>query len=241
MQRDGGVQVEEIHRAVEQMVLDGLAVRHQRVGGAIELHRPQGLKVHPQHLTEGATFAEPAPGGALRPRLGHARDDRTDGGGAQRGPNPQLLEPRTRPELVHRPQRDMLHPDRARANELQRIDVDELDVAPVDRRARGGADALSGEQLGGDAVRVRLQCRGAIGRQRELSGQKLVDARGQCRPIVLGDIEVPAEIEQGTLADLVADAFRAHEAVGKADLTDDGRAGLGTPDEHRVQGSGRRT
>ena len=65
------------------MVLDGLAVRHQRIGGAIELHRLQGLEVDSQQLIERAAFAEPAPGGALGARACHARDDRADSGGAQ--------------------------------------------------------------------------------------------------------------------------------------------------------------
>ena len=45
IKRDRRVQVEQAHRPVEQMVLDGLAVRHQHIGGAIELHRLQGLEV----------------------------------------------------------------------------------------------------------------------------------------------------------------------------------------------------
>ena len=81
VKRDRGVQVEQVHRPVEQMVLDGFAVRHQRVGGAIELHRVQGLEVDSQQLIERAAFAEPAPGGALGARACHARDDRADGGG----------------------------------------------------------------------------------------------------------------------------------------------------------------
>ena len=83
IKRDGGVQVEQAHRPVEQMVLDGLAVRHQRIGGAIELHRLQGLEVDSQQLIERAAFGEPAPGGALGARACHAGDDRADGGGAQ--------------------------------------------------------------------------------------------------------------------------------------------------------------
>ena len=83
VQRDRRAQVEQVHRPVEQMVLDGLAVRHQRIGGAIELHRVQGLEVDSQQLIERAAFAQPAPGGALGARACHARDDGPDGGGAQ--------------------------------------------------------------------------------------------------------------------------------------------------------------
>ena len=80
VERDRGVEVKQVHRAVEQMVLDGLAVRHQRIGGAIELHRLQSLEVDSQQLIERATFGEPAPGGPLGARACHARDDRADGG-----------------------------------------------------------------------------------------------------------------------------------------------------------------
>ena len=79
--RDRRAQVEQVHRPVEQMVFDGLAVRHQRIGGAIELHRVQGLEVDSQQLIERAAFAEPTPGGALGARACHAGDDRADGGG----------------------------------------------------------------------------------------------------------------------------------------------------------------
>ena len=39
VKRDGRVQVEQVHSPVEQMVLDGLAVRHQHVGGAKRVNR----------------------------------------------------------------------------------------------------------------------------------------------------------------------------------------------------------
>ena len=100
------------------------------------------------------------------------RDDRAYRGGARRGADPQLPAPCTHLELVHCPQRDVLRPDRARANELERIDVDELQVVLLARR--DGTNALAGEQLGGDAPGVQFQCRGAVGRQCEMSGQELV-------------------------------------------------------------------
>ena len=63
----------------------------------------------------------------------------------------------------------MLDADRARAHEFERIDVDALDIVFVGRR--GGAGALAGEELGGDALGVRFEFRGAIGVELELSGE----------------------------------------------------------------------
>ena len=82
IKRNRRVQVEQVHRPVEHMVLDGLAVRHQRVGGAIQPHRSHRCEVHAQQFAQGAAFAQPAPGGALGARACHARDNRADGGGA---------------------------------------------------------------------------------------------------------------------------------------------------------------
>ena len=76
---DRGVQVEQPHCPVEQVALDGLAVGHQRIGGAIELHGPHGFEVHLQQLAQSAAFAQPAPGGALGARTRHAGDNRADG------------------------------------------------------------------------------------------------------------------------------------------------------------------
>ena len=53
--------------------------------------------------------------------------------------------------------------------------------------------------------------------------------RVRSRLIVLRDVEVSSQIEQGALAHLVADALGAHEAEGEV-LPD--AAGTGAPDEH---------
>ena len=77
------------------------------------------------------------------------------------------------------------------------------------------AGALAGEQLGGDALGVRFELRGAIGVELELSGEHLVDAPAQHRPGVWSDGEVSSQIEQGALSHLRADALGAHEAEGE--------------------------
>ena len=230
VERDGGVQVEQPHGPVEQMVLDGVAVCHQRIGGAIQPHRSHGCELHPQQLAERAAFTQPAPGGALRARPSHARDDRADGGGAHRRAETDLLEQRAQSELVHRPQSHVLDADRAWTNQLQGVDIDVLDVTPSPCRRGGGPDAFMGEQLGGDALGVRFKRRGAIRWQWELTGEEFVDAPAQDGPIALGDLEVPSQIEQGALSHLRAEALGAHEAEGEVVLA--AAAGTGASDKH---------
>ena len=48
------------------------------------------------------------------------------------------------------------------------------------------------------------------------------------------------QIEQGTLAHFVADAFGAHESVCEVGLARGSAAGLGAADEHGLEGSGGR-
>ena len=134
----------------------------------------------------------------------------------------------------------MLDADRARANELQGVHIDVLHVLSLGRRCAGAEFAVSGEQPGGDVLGVRFERRRAIGRQLQLAAEDLVDAPAQRRPVALGGIEVPSQIEQGALAHFVADAFGAHEAVGEVGLAGGGGAGLGAPDKHGTQGSGGR-
>ena len=125
MQRDRGVQVEKSHRAVEQAVFDGLTMGHERVRGAMQLHRPHGLEIDLQQLPE------PASRRVFRSRTGHAGDGRAARRRAKRRGQFQLLEPGAKPELVHRPQPHVLHSDRARAHELQRTDVHALDIGSI--------------------------------------------------------------------------------------------------------------
>ena len=124
----------------------------------------------------------------------------------------------------------MLHADRARTNEFQGVDIEVLEVAARVRRRGSGPDALMGEQLGGDVLGVRFQCRGAIGSQWHLTGEEFVNAPAQYRPIALRDVEVSSQIEQGALSHIRAGAFAAHEAQGEIVVAD--AAGTGAADEH---------
>jgi hypothetical protein len=66
-----------LHKAVdvgEQRRLDFVAVAHEQIGRPVEPDRWHGLEVHAQKFTEGAAFAQPAPGRHLAARGCHAAD-----------------------------------------------------------------------------------------------------------------------------------------------------------------------
>ena len=54
----------------------------------------------------------------------------------------------------------------------------------------------------------------------------------QHRPVVLADLEMASQIEQGTLTNFVAAAFGTHEAVGKVGCAGCGGPGLCASNEH---------
>ena len=60
VERHRRLQVEQPHRAVEQVLLDLLAMLHQHVRGAVELHRTDGLEVDAEQLPETAALLQPA-------------------------------------------------------------------------------------------------------------------------------------------------------------------------------------
>ncbi len=88
---------------------------------------------------------------------GHAAYEAAEDGDALRTGQAQLLEQGRRTELPHGPQGDVLDADRARADQLQGVDVDPRQVG---RRAHGGDAGL--HQLGGAALGLVLD-RGAAG------------------------------------------------------------------------------
>ena len=69
------LQVEQAHRPVEQVRLDRLTMLHQRVRGAVELHRADGLEVDAEQLPEAATRLQPAVRRPLRGGTGQTTDD----------------------------------------------------------------------------------------------------------------------------------------------------------------------
>ena len=224
---DGPLQAERPHGAVEEVTLDRLAVGRQGIGDAADAHRSHGFEVRARHLAQDAAFGRPAPGGALGTRTRHVRDDRADGGGAQRRGDARPSGQVGQCGPFHGPQSGLLHPDRAGAEHLRGVGVDLLEVGAPVRRRGSRADAFPGEGRGGDALGVRPGAGGGVRRQGQPAGGEFVDAPARHRPVALRDIEVPPGIGQGALAHLVADAFGAHEAEGEVPAV-----GAGASDEH---------
>ena len=212
------------------MRLDRLAVLHQRIRGAVELHRADGLEVDAEQLAEAAAFLQPAVRGALRGRLGQASDDGAGRRGAQRAVDAQLGQQGRQAQLLQGPQADLLDADAAGADQAQRVDVDRLHVC------RPGCRSLhrcaAGDQLCGYALRFAFDGGRAIGHQGRLAGQDVVATGADQRPLRLGNVEVASEIEQGALADGVADALGVDEAMREVGLSVGGPPGLGAANEH---------
>ena len=157
------------------------------------------LGVHRAHGASGFGARRPALVGRT-PRLGRTagRGIRNDGADTQ---------PFGQCGLLHGPQSDMLHPNRSGTEQFLGVDVDVLEIGAPVRRRGSGADAVPGEQRGGDALGMRLQRRGDIGGQGHPAGEELVDASAEHRPLALRDIEVPPQVGQGALPHLVADTL----------------------------------
>ena len=62
----------------------------------------------------------------------------------------------------------------------------------------------------------------------------MVEAQAEQRPVVLFDGKMPAEIEDGDLAHLAANALAAHQAKGEIALAGDFVVGSGLTDEHAL-------
>ena len=99
------------------MRLDRLAMLHQRVRGAVELHRADGLEVDAEQLAEAAARLQPAVRRALRGRLGQTPDDGAGRRGAQRAVHAQVSQQRRQVHLLERPQADLLDADAAGADQ----------------------------------------------------------------------------------------------------------------------------
>ena len=91
---------------------------------------------------------------------------------------------------------------------------------------------MTGEQLGGEVLSVRFEHRRAVGQPAQLAAENFLDALAQHWPVVLADLEMASQIEQGALANFVAAAFGTHEAVGKVGGAGRGGTGLGASNEH---------
>ena len=77
----------------------------------------------------------------------------------------------------------------------------------------------------------------AIGDQRSLAGQEVVDAGAQLRPLGLGDVEMAPEIEQSALSDGVSDALVVDEPMCEVGLSVVCALCLSAANEHGAQGN----
>ena len=152
-------------------------------------------------------------------------------GRALRTVEPQPLQQRDQLHLLHGPQGDLFDSYAARAQQLQRIDVEAVEVAVgsmILRHRDTRQRHLAGEQLSGDTVRFLLDFLGFVGeRQRLLGTEDLIETGTEQGPGGLGQGEVAPEIEQGTLADAGADALGTDQTVGEVGFAVGGGAGAG--------------
>ena len=103
VERHRRLQVEQPHRAVEQVLLDRLAMLHQHVRGAVELHRTDGLEVDAEQLPETAALLQPAVRRALRGGRGQTPDDGAGGRAAQGAVDAQPGQQRRQVQLLEPP------------------------------------------------------------------------------------------------------------------------------------------
>jgi hypothetical protein len=134
VERHGLRQGEQILDAAEECVLDPIAVFHQQIGAAVELHQRHRFEVHAEQFAQRAAFAQPAPGRAFACRCGHASDQAAGDGGALDRVEAEVREDRIDAQPVHGGEARGFHAHAARLDELQRGDVD----LGEDRVWRGG-------------------------------------------------------------------------------------------------------
>ncbi len=240
IQGDRLAEAEDRLRLREQVVLQGLAMLVQRVRGAVQAVQIHRLEVEADQLTERRALLQPRVRRELTAWMGHAADDVAHGRGNLRAVQAELGELVLEPALAHHRQRRMLDPHAARAHQIERVEIDLL-VSPRLARVRlgrfTGRDACSRGPQRNQLRRIALrQGVARLGHRRIEQGaltlQQLIDAPGKRRPLLVGQIEVAAQVEQRGLPDGAADPRSLDQAVGRVGLAGRAIAGLGTPDEH---------
>ena len=247
VKRDGDRQSEQILDAAEPGVLDFVAMAHEKIGGPVKLHQGHGIEVHAEKFAEGAAFARPAPCGEFAARGSHPPDQAAGDSGPLDPIEAEAGKDRIDAQPLHGGETGGFHTGGPRLDELQRGDID----FGEDRVWRGGLGGQTGRPRGtcrwrglrrggtwpGDdeAGGVTL-CQGFDGlgfrEHAGLPGEQGLDPRAQARPIALGEIELAAEVEQGDLADLFADAFGGDETEREVGFAGGFIPGRGFADEH---------
>ena len=175
---------------------------------------------------------EPMPTGPLRAWLGQTAHHRPQRRRPHRSIQPQLLQQILQPQLLQRPAAHLLHPHAARTPQLQRIHLDRLQVLRRGLHAHAAHVGFALQQALGHALGFLFQGGRHLGQQRPLAAEDLIEAAAQQGPVLTGDGEVAAEVEEGLLADLAGEAVGADEAKGEVSLAGGEAAGLGASDEH---------
>ena len=160
--------------------------------------------------------------GQLAAGTRHAANDVAQDGSDLHPPQAQLSELVLQAALAHRPEGRVLYAHAARAHQLEGVEIDLLVSAKLTRiRLDGGGprDAcrrgLERDQLRRIALRQRLaRIRQRCIEQAALAAQQLIDALGQRGPLISGQIEMAAQVEQRGLLDGATDPCGVHQAVG---------------------------
>lgn len=240
IQGDRLAEAEDRLRLCEQVVLQGLAALVQRVRGTVQAVQVHRLEVEADQIAQARALLQPRVRCELAARMGHATDDVAHGRGNLRAVQAELGELVLEPALAHHRQCRMLDADAARAHQIEGVEIELLVAARLARVRHGclgGRDARSRGPQRNQLRRIALrQGLARLGQRRieqgVLTAQQLIDAPGKRRPLLLGQIEVAAQVEQRGLLDGTADPRSLNEPVGPVGLAVSAIAGLGTPDEH---------
>jgi hypothetical protein len=145
VQGDCGRQPEQIADPTKQGVLNRRPMLHQGIRGAIECILGHRFEIHFQQFTQTAALLQPAPRRPFRSRVRHAPNDHPQNDRPQRTRQAQTDQQFNEPHRLHRPQRYLLYPYRARPRQLQGIDVHQLHVGAA--RGLGGPREVWGNCL----------------------------------------------------------------------------------------------
>ena len=200
-------------RLGEQVVLQGLAVFVQRGRGTVQAVAVHRLEVIADQLTQGRALLMPCGRGQPAAGMRHAANDVAQDGSDLHPPQAQLSELVLRAALAHRPEGRVLYAHAALAHQLEGAEIDLLVSAKLTRiRLDGGGprDAcrrgLERDQLRHIALRQRLaRIRQRCIEQGALAAQQLIDVLGQRDPLISGQIEMAAQVEQRGLPDGATD------------------------------------
>ena len=229
--------VEQPHRAVEQMRLDRLAMLHQRVRGAVELHRADGREVDAEQLAEAAARLQPAVRRALRGGLGETPDNdagrrraqgAVDANSASRAGRPIAPAPTGR---VARPRRCGDGPDAASRTSTRCTSVGSAAVPSrgAPRASNCAAMRCASCSTAGGPSAIRGAWPVKMSSMRAHNGGHWAWGMSKWRP----------RLSRVRCRTVSSDALGVHEAMGEVGFSVLGPPGLGAPNEHATHVSGR--